>query len=652
MTHTIKPVELLVVVLIFAALAVATTWPLAAHLTDRFVAGSNDNDVRFNIWVIFWGAHALSTNPLELHHTNMFYPERYTFNYSEIELAHTLLMWPVIAVFYDPILTYHLLVILSLLIGGIGFYLLGRDLVHSRIAAFLGAAVFLFNPAHFGRYMQIQLFGDHWLPWFIWALQRWLRSFEKTAHEEESVISRRIPWAVATVIFYCLNALSGSHLAVFGTFIGGAFAVYFLTKNRLWTSAGVWLGLAAMAAATALILVPIFLPYTFFEKELADHRIDSPEILLEGSAGPLDLFSAGSHFYRWLDAETGWPSSSFRESPRGFLFPGFIPLFLAAFGFFQQKKEKTERTSAMRWLAWLLDLLVIAAAISAAVIAMTGTDTLMFFVLQFTIPFAWIPGVIASVAFALRFFIPGKAEHVLPAFIRFLRERFELRADRLFWLGLAAFASVATLGLSGGLYWILAKLPLIKLIRVPRRFIQITTFALAVLSVFGADALQRKFGKNRRKATVVIALVILLFAVEANYVPIQLFPADPPPPEVYRWLGTQEGEFTVAEFPINVKGYPEFIRQVYNSIYHWKNLLVGYSGFQSRENEARLRRLNNTFPSDSCLDELRELKVRYVLVFESRLDSKRLELLRRQDALEEMRHYGNLGVYQLVRNSD
>ncbi len=143
-----------------------------------------------------------------------------------------------------------------------------------------------------------------------------------------------------------------------------------------------------------------------------------------------------------------------------------------------------------------------------------------------------------------------------------------------------------------------------------------------------------------------IGLVVLLFAAEAFYVPLRAFQLSPEPPELYKWLGEQEGDFAVAELPVDPTGYGVFARQVYYSIYHWKKLLVGYSGYQSDENRSRLRRLNETFPEDRCLDELRDLSVRYVIVLEGRLEPEKLEALRSQERLELVHRFDGISVYR------
>ena len=58
---------------LFAALAVAWTWPLASHLGDAIPGGPGDN-YSF-VWNLWWMRHVLATPGLDYFHTSyLFYP--------------------------------------------------------------------------------------------------------------------------------------------------------------------------------------------------------------------------------------------------------------------------------------------------------------------------------------------------------------------------------------------------------------------------------------------------------------------------------------------------------------------------------------------------------------------------------------------------
>lgn len=627
---------------LFLGLAVLATWPLATDIAGLSTFSPATNDPHFNIYLIFWGAHALTSDPLNLHHTNMFYPERYTFAYSDIELSHSLLTSPAIFIFYNPYLTYNLLLFAAVILGGVGFYLLARKLTGSGGAALLGAAIYVFNPAHFGRYLQIQFFGDHWLPWVAWALLNWL---ERIDNDGKSTWRQ----ALVAACFFCLHFLSGSHNAVFGTIFAGAMVLYYFFAHKLWRKAQFWTGLAIMGIVALIVLGPVFYPYLIVESKITEGRISSIHTLLMGSATHAELLAASSKFYLWLDQETGWPSAMAVRRLRGYLFPGFIALALAACGFVKRRTEGDRPSDWRKQAALALDLLALAAALGTVFLAVTGIDVLIIAIIAFPSPPAWQLAVVAILAVAVRLSLFREQNHVLINIINFCRSRIRGRLDQMFWLGLFLFGLLAAIGPPAGLYNLLAGLPLLRAIRVPSRFILLAVFALSVLAAFGAAAVIRRLKPKPVKAWIALSLIILAFAAESTYAPLPVHRTQDGP-ELYKWLARQEGEFAVVEFPVDPRNYTASARQVFYSIYHWKRLLVGYSGYQSKENYDRLNRLNESFPSDTCLDELESLSVKYVIVFRDRLaaediqnGSSKLESLGKQYRLETEKEFGEAG---------
>ncbi|HUX08062.1 MAG TPA: hypothetical protein VMX35_12180 [Acidobacteriota bacterium] len=631
---TDKP-GIIIAAALFLVMAVISTWPLATDLGHLDLAAKRGNDPRFNTYVVFWGAHALLTDPLNLHHTNMFHPERYTLAYSDIELSSSLLMLPAILIWYNPVLTYNLLVFASIFLGGIGFFLLAYDLTSSRGAALFGAAVFVFNPAHFGRYLQIQFFADQWLPWTAWALLRWLRG-------------RHWGWAAAAALLYCLHALTGSHNAVFGAVFIGLALLYYAVSDKLWKRARFWGGTALIAAVSAIILLPVFWPYMIVEKDLEVQRVENFDALRAGSAGAYELLSAGSQLYNWIDDNLKWPSAFFSGRLRGFLFPGFVALFLSLTAFLNpNNKGKGGRRT--KWIAWTFDTIAIAAAWIAVLRAISGSKVVYLLLVPIPSPPAWLIALVALAAVAARLIWMGGYSHVVVELFRWLKRSLWIDKHKLFWLIVLLFGLIAALGPDAGLYQILGRMPLIKLIRVPRRFILLATFALAMLAAWGFAVMMRKLSKSPLRIILAFTLVVL-FSAEALYAPLRVFSFDPNPPELYKWLGRQQGDFAVAEFPVDPLNYGGNMRRVYLSIHHWKKLLVGYSGYQSQENKGRLARLNRTFPSDECIEELRSLNVRYVIVLADRLAADQRDALRSQAQLAFENNFHGAMIYR-VRTS-
>ena len=575
--------EALAVALLFVVLGMAATWPMATDPAHLSVVKPTDNDYRFNIFVIFWGAHALTTDPVHLHHTNMFYPERYTFAYSDILLSHSALMLPVILLTTNQVLTYNLLLLLSMSIGGMGFYLLCRELTNNRVAALAGAVIFVFNPIHFSRHVQIQMFGDHWIPWFAWALLIWLRKVGTSGGSgADDAPSSSWKWPATIVVFFCLNALSGAQPALFGTLIGGTMVLYYTVTDRLWESQSFRRGVLVMGIACLVLLTPIFWPYAFIEKEMLGPRTIMDQ-LLRTSAAPADLFAAGSRLYRWIDTSFGWPAEILGRPARSYLFPGIVPVLLAIFG-------------------------LVSSGIRRGGAGGIGTDG-------------------------------GAARDGRALCTR----------DQLFWLVLLIFAFWLALGPRAGLYLIIERLPVLRLLRVPSRLFLIVSFSLSVLAAFGVARLCASEKLTIKSIRVpLLAGLALLFAVEAAYAPMTTHEFVPGPGPRHQFLANQPGDFAVVEFPIDPHNYTLSTRQVFNSVHHWKKLLVGYSGFQTKENVELLERLQATFPSDECFDELRELGVRYVIVLEARYGRRRARSIREHPRLQEVRRFGETGIYEIL----
>ncbi len=524
-----------------------------AHLS---VVRPTENDYRLNNYFIFWGAHALLTDPGGLHHANMFHPEPYAFVYADILLAHSILMLPVIELFYNPVLTFNILLLASLTIGGLGFFVLARELTDRPDVAFLGAVLWTFNPLHFTRYQQIQLVGDHWLPWMAWALWRWLQP------RDETTDGSPYRWPATAALFFCLNALSGSHNAVFGAILAAIMIGYFALRNGRGLTWRFFAESLTFAGLCVVVLLPIFWPYLLVEQRLAASRAVTLDVPV-ASLRPLELFSARSRFYLWLDQVTGWPSVLNTQGRElwGYAFPGIVTPTLAVLGIAAAPRGGSRRKQGV----WLI--------------------------------------------------------------------------------ALAVFVFLA-MGAYGG-YLLVGNLPLVRLIRVPIRFMMPVTLALAVLATFGATILARRVESSAARLGLLLAIG-LAFSAEATFAPLRTWPHEEEVRPVNQFLADQPGDFAIVEFPLDPFGYAINARQVYQSIYHWKRLLVGYSGFQSRENIELLRRVRDRFPTDECLDELNALDVRFVVVLRGRAKPSLLSAVAAQPRLERVLRADGRDMYRVL----
>jgi hypothetical protein len=171
-----------------------------------------------------------------------------------------------------------------------------------------------------------------------------------------------------------------------------------------------------------------------------------------------------------------------------------------------------------------------------------------------------------------------------------------------------------SLGLNGIVYsWLYEHVGVFKGLRAPARASIFVLMFLAVLAARGGAAIFRALPRLAKiGAPVVVAAGVLL---EYWVVPLRLWPYPDRPP-LYEFLARQP-DGVVAEFPVarpdNLPAHDA--RYAYMSIFHWKRLVNGYSGYDPPSYLARIQRLL-TFPGPDALAQLRADSVRYVVVHE------------------------------------
>ena len=150
------------VLLLFLALAVVHTWPLA---TDLGRLSRVDNaDTQLNAWAISWVAYQLPRDPLHLFDANIFHPERYTLAFSEPILPPAVLALPLRWAGASPITTYNVLLITGLVLTGFGMYVLVWRVTGDATAGVLAGCLLAFNAQTLTRFPHLQAFHAQWLP--------------------------------------------------------------------------------------------------------------------------------------------------------------------------------------------------------------------------------------------------------------------------------------------------------------------------------------------------------------------------------------------------------------------------------------------------------------------------------------------------------
>jgi hypothetical protein len=125
------------------ALAAIMTWPTLRHPTRTIPEDIWDPTLQ--AWQMAWSGHALTHEPTNLWHSNSFFPERYSFAFSDTLLGYA----PVGMIGSGPVaalLRYNIIFVLAFALAFFGAYALVRQLGASRIGAAVAGAAFAYAP--------------------------------------------------------------------------------------------------------------------------------------------------------------------------------------------------------------------------------------------------------------------------------------------------------------------------------------------------------------------------------------------------------------------------------------------------------------------------------------------------------------------------
>lgn len=229
--------------LIFIALSVGMTWPLARNL-DRAV--SDPGDPFINTWILDWDYYATFHKPLSLFHANAFHPAKYSLAYSENLYAVAVLLFPVRTLGASALTAHNLAMLAGLAFCGFAAYLLGLRLTGSWAAGLAAGVFYAFVPFRFVHLSHLQHAWGGWLPLMLLML---LRYAEKPTRKR----------AIAFAAIFVLNGLTNIHYLFFGALATAITALLLLPRPT-------WRELAFAMTGAALVLAPFLYPYAVVAK--------------------------------------------------------------------------------------------------------------------------------------------------------------------------------------------------------------------------------------------------------------------------------------------------------------------------------------------------------------------------------------------------
>jgi hypothetical protein len=341
--------------LIYSALAILLTWPLAANLGSAFPSapGESAQDLWEKLWDIWWVGEALRRGVNPFFTDVLFYPGGASLLFHPLNATNGLLALPLRALF-GAIATYNLLVLLSFVLSGYAVYLLARAHGCGRAAALIGGLAYTASTFHFfhTQLSHMELIPMQWLPLYALALDGLLTT---TDHRPPTNAGWRAPLpgrsSFARVLLAALALLVVIYTSLYIALYAALLTLVWVVWSLLALRGRAWPGLLRLAAMTLLTLAvvgPTLLVPMAREMRQSQYMLKNLDATAQLAAAPADiLLPPASHPLRAILA---LPEPYNRGS-----FLGYLPLLLAVGGAIARPRA-AGRWVALALLAWAFTL--------------------------------------------------------------------------------------------------------------------------------------------------------------------------------------------------------------------------------------------------------------------------------------------------------
>jgi hypothetical protein len=140
--------EWTVVSVLGVLLSVAMTWPSALHPSDTLPEDLGDPPLV--AWILSWSGHAVADDPTNLWHTNAFFPNQYSFAFTDTLLGY--LPANLIGTgWVAAVIRYNVLFIFAFALAFVGAYALVRQLGASRVGAAVAGVAYAYAPWRYSQ---------------------------------------------------------------------------------------------------------------------------------------------------------------------------------------------------------------------------------------------------------------------------------------------------------------------------------------------------------------------------------------------------------------------------------------------------------------------------------------------------------------------
>jgi hypothetical protein len=302
----------------FIALTLLKTYPLIRHFGTHLPGGLSDP--LLVTWILAWDVHALTTDPLNLFNTNIFYPVQNTLALSEHMIAVVPIFAPAYFLTGNPVFAYNTVFFLTFIFSGLTMFLLVHHWTGNFWAASVSGCLFAFAPIRFAELSHLQLANFYWAPLVFLFLDKfaWSKRWADLA------------WFA---VFYWLQMLASVYLGWFITIGVGVYVLYHMIHiDRGLLDRAMIPRYAAFIVGSLIVLLPFHLPYYAIRQQWG-FSTPMQECIYWAADAVLNYLSPP---YLFNDAYLALVQSYFPRLRypvnQQMLFPGFVLSFLAVVG--------------------------------------------------------------------------------------------------------------------------------------------------------------------------------------------------------------------------------------------------------------------------------------------------------------------------------
>jgi len=287
---------------VYLVIALAWSWPLPLHVTDRFV--HDPGDPLLSAFLIWWNARAV---PLTSTYWNapFYWPMRdalaLTEHYAGLSPITTPLQW----LGFSPLATSNIVVIAATWWTALAMHALMRRLGGSEPAAYCAGLAFAYAPYRTSQLGHLQLYACWWLPLILLALH---------AYYDE----RRARWLILLGVAWALQGLTNGYLLLFTPVLIGWWLLWFTRRTEIVQA----LRVIASLAIAALPVLPFLLKYRSVQDTQGLGR----------TPGEMAMYSARLASFASADPILRFWHTAPPATTEQYLFPGITVVTLVVMG--------------------------------------------------------------------------------------------------------------------------------------------------------------------------------------------------------------------------------------------------------------------------------------------------------------------------------